>query len=385
MIIFYLLCPLITTIIYSFRQLNNSFLTKKHLWVISLMLSVYLGLLNSTKELLGDFEAYYIDFMSVPKYDLISYIFNFGKEPVYTAFTYISYYIFGGVWELYVICLTSINYILISYCLINISEYVRIKYKNTIVVLFFMAFFFQEFAAVGNIMRQGPAQALVMLFLTNIYIYKRYCWWIALCSLLTHTSVLPILGIGLIPALQYKFSVKSILKTLLLLFGLVFIFFAFESVFSSLPFIGYIYQRANNTEALFSVDSWQVQLGFSSFTLGIVVLLTFISMYIYYKYRKYKEIPAVGVININIILLSFIIICDAIGAYYLFMRYFFFIYTFQNILILYYVHRINLRNNLLRIIVMLVMIVYFFFCYTHNVFEYAPLAESILNPLLMYL
>ena len=385
MIIPYLLSPLITTIFYAIAKLNNSIVNKKHLWVISLMLSVYLGFLNSTKELLGDFEAYYIDFISVPKNNLISYVLDFGKEPIYTVFTYISYYIFAGTWELYVISLTSINYLLISYCIIKTSEYLKINFKNSILVLFFMAFFFQEFAAIGNIMRQGPAQALVMLFLTIIYIEKKYCWWIALCALLTHTSVLPIIGIGLIPSLQNKFKIKSIIKTFILLFVLVFIFFFFESVLSKFPFIGYIYQRANNTDALFGADSWQEQLGFNSFTFSIVSLLSIISMFLYYKFRNYKEIPAAGVININIVLLLFIIICDAVGAYYLFMRYFFFIYTFQNILILYFIHKINLKNNYIRVIIMLSIIVYFFYCYTHNVFEYAPIGESLLNPLLMYI
>ena len=145
------------------------------------------------------------------------------------------------------------------------------------------------------------------------------------------------------------------------------------------------YQKTNNTDALYGTDSWQVQLGFNFFTLSLVTILIIISVYIYYKNWKQKEIPTIGVVNINIVLLFMLIICDTIGAYYLFLRYFFFIYTFQNLLILYFMHQIKLNNNFLRLFCIAVITTYFFYCYSHNIFKYTSVIEAVFTPLPLYL
>lgn len=108
----FILSPIATTIGYSIYIWDSKEFSVKRLWTFAILLSLYIALLGSTKELDGDLLEYQDYFFSVPKFDFISFLMSFGKEPLYYAYTYISYYIFAGNWNIYIISLTFINYIL---------------------------------------------------------------------------------------------------------------------------------------------------------------------------------------------------------------------------------------------------------------------------------
>ena len=210
--IFFILFPFVTVIFYSFNLWNSSNISVKKIFGLSAILSLYLGLLNCTKELSGDFLDYSEYFYNVPKSDIITYVMGFGKEPLYYAYTWVGYYLFLGSWKLFVVSITTINYLMLSLCLIKVAKHLNISSKNIIISLFFMAFFFQEFAAIGNLMRQALSEAITLVFLTYYYLDKKRLWWIALCALCIHTSCLPVLVIGLLPSISRRFTLKIILK-----------------------------------------------------------------------------------------------------------------------------------------------------------------------------
>ncbi len=380
--VFFVLSPFLTIIFFTLTLWNAQSVSMKKIWQLAIILSVYLGLLNCTKELSGDFLEYSEYFYDVPKYNLISYVMGFGKEPLYYAYTWISYYLFLGNWKLFVVSITTINYLLLSSCLIRISRHLNVTSKNTITALLFMAFFFQEFAAVGNLMRQALSEALTLVFLTRLYLDKKYSWRIALCALCIHTSCLPIIGIGLIPSIRERFTITSLLKTLIPLSGIVVIFYALGDYMATVPFIGYIFARANNSEQLLGADSWQENVGLQPAMYALILMLAAMAVFLYSKMRHNKQTSKeVGLINFNIILVVLMVLCNTIGAYYLLMRYFFYIYAFQSVLFLVFMHRNkSLSNDMIRLPLILLLILYFFYNYTHNIFSYSTILEATVWP-----
>lgn len=147
-------CPLLGIGAYALWLTRQEEIPMGRLWVLAAMLSLYLGFLGATKELLGDFLTYNQYFMEVPRHTLPSYLAMFGKEPLFYGFTYVAYWLFLGNWKLYVILLTTMNYLLLSYAILRVGLRLKASIDNVVLALFFMTFFFQEFAAIGNMLRQ---------------------------------------------------------------------------------------------------------------------------------------------------------------------------------------------------------------------------------------
>ena len=125
--ILFIISPFVAVIAYTFVIYQERIVFRSQIWNLAIILAIYLGLLNSTKELSGDFLNYSEYFYDVPRYNILSYVMGFGKEPLYYAYTWIAYYIFFGNWKLFVVSITAINYLLLSSCIINISKHLNIS------------------------------------------------------------------------------------------------------------------------------------------------------------------------------------------------------------------------------------------------------------------
>lgn len=390
MVLFALLfvwCPLFGIIVYALFLNHRKEVPVTDLWSLALMLSLYLGGLAVTKELLGDFLEYHRYFQDVPNYTLSSYIFRFGKEPLFYGYTYLSYYLFMGNWNLYVISITTANYLLLSYCILKIGTYLNATVNTLMVSLFFMAFFFQEFAAIGNMLRQGLAQSMTLAFLVRWYIVGKRSWWLAVCALATHTSCLPVLGIGLFPLLQKRLELVTFIRFCGVVAILAGLFFAVGGLLSNLPFIGYIFERISNTEQLLSADSWQTEVGLQPSMLVLLFLLGYMIFSLYRSDLLREEDSRLYIfINLNLMLLLMMVICNVFGMYYLLMRYFFYLYAFQNSLFVIYLHESAfLQKPVVHLSIVCVMMGYFFYNFTTNIFDYIPVVEAVVYPLPVYL
>ena len=379
----FLWCPLFGILAYALYLSHQEEASFKRLWGLAIMLALYLGCLAVTKERLGDFLEYSRLFAEVPKYNFFSYIMLFGKEPVYYGYTYIAYYLFGGNWNLFVISITTANYLFLSYGLLKIAEYLNTSINNVIVSLFFMAFFFQEFAAIGNMLRQGLAQSITLAFLIRWYFGGKRSWWLALLAVGVHTSCLPILGVGLLPVIQRKMEGRTFVK-LSVMIGLAAVFFLYVGRYlTHLPFIGYIFTRVTDYERLLATDSWQTEVGLQS---SMIALLLLLGGMIVYLYRKLESSVLFVVINLNLLLLLMMIVCHIGEMYYLLMRYFFYIYAFQNALFLVFLHENRFfQKTVPQLSVVVLMIGYFFYQFSHNIFSYIPVLEALVYPLPVYL
>lgn len=384
--ILFLWCPIFGILAYAVFLGHQRKVSVKALVSLAVMLSLYLGCLGTTKELLGDFLTYKKMFEMVPDDGLWGYILSFGKEPVYYGYTYLAYYLYMGNWNLFVFSLTTLNYLLLSYCILKVGHYLGTSFINQIMALFFMAFFFQEFAAIGNMLRQGLAQSITLVFLVRWYIDRKHSWWIALCALGVHTSCLPVLGFGLLPVLQKRLSFHTFLQLGAVLLVLVLLFFGLSGWLVHLPFVGYIFERVSNHEQLLSADAWQTEVGLQPSMIVLMALLGAMVIYLYRPKEEKQLSPGMYVfVNLNLGLLVMMVVCNALGMYYLLMRYFFYLYAFQNILFLLFIHEQRIfRKTLVRWGFVFVMMVYFYYQFSHNIFSYIPVLEALVNPLPLY-
>ena len=379
----FLWCPLFGILAYALYVSQQAEVPIRRLWGLAVMLALYLGCLAVTKERLGDFLEYSRLFHEVPKYNLFSYIMLFGKEPVYYGYTYLAYYLFLGNWNLFVISITVANYLLLSYGVLKIAGYLHTSINHTLVALFFMAFFFQEFAAIGNMFRQGLAQSVTLAFLVRWYLVGKRSWWMALCAVGIHTSSLPILAVGLLPVIQRKMEWRTLAKlSVMVVLAAVFFFFV-GGYLAHLPFIGYIFARATDYERLLATDSWQTEVGLQS---SMIVLLLLLGGMIVFLYRKLESSVLYVFINLNLLLLLMMIVCHIGEMYYLLMRYFFYIYAFQNVLFLIFLHENRFfQRTVPQLSVVVLMISYFYYQFSHNIFSYIPVLEALVYPLPVYL
>lgn len=382
----FIISPFWAIIVYTIWIWNTKEWSTHKLWTLAILLSLYVSILGSTKELAGDFLGYYDAFCSVPNLGFTEFLLSYGKEPLFRAYMYVSYYLFGGHWKSFVVSFTFINYILLSYAIIQIAKKNNANIKMPIMALYFMTFFFQELAASGNLIRQCLAQSLSVVFFVTLYINNRAKWWIALCALCTHTSCIPILGLGLIPTINKRFSFTSLPKLLFPLILLIAIFYSVADLFRNVPFVDYIFRRASDSEQIMGQDSWQVNLGLTNAMIILLTILSYMAFVIYLSKKKRETDNVISLVNLNIILILFMVICNAIGAYYLLMRYSFYLYAFQNALLIIYLNKSRIMHNeIAKFAFVVAMVLYFFYNLTHNIFSYVSLGEALFYPAPMFL
>ena len=91
---------------------------KYGIYLLIWMLAIYMAFINTTKIPISDMLEYQKVFFQAKECGIVDYIQQNGKEPIFYALTYICYYLFGGNWNLYVMFLTLLYYLIINYSIV---------------------------------------------------------------------------------------------------------------------------------------------------------------------------------------------------------------------------------------------------------------------------
>ena len=81
---------------------------------LALLLSLYLGFVNTTKELYGDFLAYNEYYRDALNSSLLQYLLLYAKEPVYYTFSWVICRLTDANWPIYVTFFTTASYMRLS-------------------------------------------------------------------------------------------------------------------------------------------------------------------------------------------------------------------------------------------------------------------------------
>lgn len=227
-LVLFFINPLLGILSYCYFSWNLS-MNRNNLQILSWMLAVFLAFINGTKVPVSDLLDYKDAFLYAKDCDFIEYLLMSGKEPIYSTFAYIAYYIFGGNWTFYVWGITLLYYLLINNSIIKVGYRFNCSSSSIIVTLIVCSFFFQIFVMTGHIVRQCLAEAFFIYYLVRRFVEKKSSWWVALLAVGIHSTVLPLVGISLLPQMKRSFNVREIIKSICLIIILVLLFISFES------------------------------------------------------------------------------------------------------------------------------------------------------------
>lgn len=359
---------------------------------LALLLSLFLGMINTTKEAYGDFLAYQEIYTEALNASYLDYLILNAKEPIYYTFSWIICRLTQANWPVFVTFFTTVSYMAMYEAVLLMAKRIGCSKLHVMAVLVFSSFFFQTFAMNGNMLRQSISQSFALLFLAHLYFTGHYRWIYAILSLGIHTASLPIIGLGIIPFVRRPLTPKRLLLLCASVLVLAVLFMSMSGILSKVMFIGYIFVRLDATSQLTGTDSWQTTVGFNAQFYILSFLLLAMIGYIYYTYYHRSELDGkqhpLGIIamtNIVLILIILLFVCNFAEAYYLCVRYQFFVYTFQTALLLLFLHTLKGRAvYMTELAVCLLMFPYFCYYYSNGTFKYAPLTDILITPPILY-
>lgn len=351
-------------------------------------LAIFLGLINSTKQLDGDIVVYKWLFMNLPKQHLWDAVFNSkmatyqgaqtGKEPIYNLISYIGYYLTFGRFSLYICALTFTSYYLQFIGIFKLFYKLKSNHLTILLSIIALSCFTQYFSLTAHLIRQVLACSIFMYaFLSKIADGKTK-WFCLLIAAFIHTSVILFIVASFIPALYKRLSLRNLIQLGVIcsiLFGMLQIISKYNLLKNNYT-ISYGILRATQLNA-----STQETVSFGIILLIIIPLLSLII--INYPTSKQDKHPMIPVYNMFILLSIFLFaLNNAKLAQY---RFFFYTYNFLPIIISYIDNRVNLINkDSYRLCAMAFFIIYFIFT-LQSVFSYASAIELLIYPPFAYL
>ncbi len=407
----FLISPIFSILAAAFFAWSSPRDNRTHILLFCIAFSLYFGLLNTTKVLDSDLEQYYQYYMNAGTLGLFEYLKFYDHEPCYYFLSWFCYHLFAGNWSLYMLFLTAFEYILLSICVLRFAQLFKLENKDILTALTVMFLYFQLFSISAHLVRQMLATSMAFLFLTDYHLCGKKRWALALASLLVHTTVLPILFLGVLPINRTRFK----LRTLLMIFGIlavcVFSFLYLIPILDrliSIPIfsiISYFNSRIGNSSLL--TDFGRVEafnLACLVFIGIFVVIVSIIALRQYYRLslvhqnnsskiklciQRVKENPTnkkTGfTLYLSFVLAVFVLACNYSGIGYLAERYTFFLYSLLGIILVQFIATSRLlKTDAARIAVAVGMVAYFIIYFSHGVFAYESLGDALTRPAFLY-
>ena len=227
-IIIYILNPFAGIIFLSFGMINKSQSWSKHnqklLFLLSLLCSIFIAVVNTTKVAENDLVWYTAAYKMAKDHTFLGYIpysgVNFSMPC--TDFGY-DFYVWSlckitnaNVWMFYFVT-TIINYLVLSLSIIKISKYFNLKISVTVVAIIVLCFFPFIYTMSLQLVRQFMAGSFLMLLLANLlysrtlrgYIIKN--WWIMLIMFGFHKSSFFFIVLFFCTFLRHSFRTNKVL------------------------------------------------------------------------------------------------------------------------------------------------------------------------------
>ena len=260
---------LLISVFFSFTQKSDYF---NLLLIINV--SLFLGLLNSTKLLDSDLINYHLIFTNVPQYSFIDFLQNYNKDYFFFGYTYIFYFLCGGSWEIYLTISTAISYYLILKSNFIIAKIYNSKNYLITFLIITIAFLYPLFTHSAHLFRNFLAASFVFYFLVNYYIKNNRKLWLILVGFLTHASSWIFAIILILPNKHLNEKFKNRFIPFLFLFLFLFLFFDLNFIYQSNQAERIAYELAS--QSVSNVDRY----------LYFIIIL----FLIFFTYKKTKTI-----------------------------------------------------------------------------------------------
>lgn len=182
------------------------------------MLACWLGCINITKLPTGDLPGYIRLFERVPERGFYGTVFESwggtGKEPFYSFFTYVGYYLCFGSASVFFFLLTAAMYFLLFVAAYRFLKEIGASTATVLCGVVSLAFFTQYFVLTSHIVRQMLAMSIVMYAFVDRIVTGKHNWVLLAVAVLTHTSAILIALFSVFPFVYQRMGMRRILITL---------------------------------------------------------------------------------------------------------------------------------------------------------------------------
>jgi len=178
-------------------------------------IGIFLGAVNSTKIPENDLVWYYRGYLDAGRYSYSTYIEQFGingqgKELFFPTFNYILYQIFGPSTKAYITIVTTIYYGSIGLATSRVARALKIHPAIAMVAMTVFAAAPNIFSLSALLLRQNIAFAIVMVVMTDRFIYGKNRYILMILAVLTHASSLFFLLIFFVPGIRQRITAKTL-------------------------------------------------------------------------------------------------------------------------------------------------------------------------------
>ena len=355
--------------------------TKVLYQIYFLLLAVYLGLINITKIPESDLINYYERFLMVKEYDFFSYILIMGKEPFFSIYNYLLYYLTNGNAQILILLSTAISY---WFVLNAIFIYYKVLKANDSILMFAIVitvFFPQLFSLSAHLIRQFMAASILLYAYVQKFVLQKKVWYYLLTAAFIHSTALLFIPLIYFKPLRIIFKLHTILIIALILvvvsFGLPFISSVILHLFGR-NIITYVFSRVTNA------DHPLEPLSLLSFlVLGISVFIVLVLQYSSTGKKLTNNFPGLVQLS-NIFLFYAFFILANIKTPEISVRFFFYTYFFFPLLVPLFFTFIKNNTQILRASFSFIMILFFIYRLEYGTWQYATLNELLLGSTLSF-
>ena len=379
--------PLITIVFLTIHLIKQKEKNETLLYLLYFLISIYLGLINTTKVPVSDLLMYKRSFDLASDMNLFDYLSLFTKEIVFYIATYLSNKLFFGNFKLYVILFTFLQYYLVF---ISIHKYWKTNDKNLLIFsIIIFALLSRYFFASAHLVRQILACSIFVYFFTTRIVDKKTYWWLIPIAILVHSSSLLLFLLSFIPKIREKLSVKNgiIIAFVIIgcaIFGNHVIDFLYNLT-RGIKILNYPFQRFHSMEMM--DYSWYTGDSAGSLRYWYYAQLLPVIFFAYFFIKGKSEIYSI--LNLSIFIFLVLETFVFSGLLYMQMRmayYLFFVIPFVYPLLFIknrlYDHK---TFDLLGMAFILSWFIYRLINGFHSgALEFAPLTEIIINPIPLY-
>lgn len=373
----YLACPLLGLLIlltFILSRINNK--NKKIIYLFFFLLSLYLGLINSSKIPVTDQLMYYEAYNMVPQRNILENLMGiYGdreltpKEMGFGLLNLIGYYITMGNYPLFITLFTVLLYMLYFDAIYKWFYYIHVQQPVFYIIsaILILAFFIQFFNLTIHLQRQMLATAVVVHAIIQTVIKDKVAWSSAILSLTLHTSV----GIFLPLFIFYSYIKKlSLIKILSVVGIFIFLMAGLSTLATSLTsIIGVDMYALNRLEGMNNAGREDAM----PMTLVMLISfpLTLISLKNIHFVNKYK------IRSNEIVLYVFYFFLISFSAFNpnntMQYRYFMMSYGFIPFILPVFFRKLNQLEFLYLLVLPVFLILRFYFTFESIPFTYAPL------------
>lgn len=302
---------------------------KEWLYTLFILLAIYMGPINSTKGLAGDYTSYYDLFKTAKDLNLYDALLIMGgKEIVYCLLNYLGALLLPS-FKMYAFVVTVAIYL---FMYLSIYKYYKsIEQENTLYIIsavFILTFFTQFFNLTTHLLRQELANAIMMYVLVVRATENKINWPLIIASVFIHTTMLFFVPILLFPAFRETIRGYNIVKVggvFLLLAGLISNVGFFASLFSFSETLSYGFKRLN-------VDGGISDGGIINFMFLIIVLCPLLIIALKQLYFSDKSSTS-GILLSNALLILAILVLGSTSNPLIQYRFFYMSYAFMPFLL----------------------------------------------------